>query len=316
MESEAEKSLMKRKKERIERAVKLACNSCQVSVPKINFKGCPYEWKNDGGIQLAHYHSGMICVSERQLKLEHLGSGLEETAVHEVIHHLGFNHNTSAKRRDFERRKNQVLNALWKELQAPLPQPKAEKMVHNVKKKSSVGQKREELESEVRILIHQLDDARGEARIRILDEIEAAKRELHKTSYIEDGERPIIKEVDIAKPENTHSRSAAMTKSQVEESRKKLCIEEPKPAIKPIPNATVKTESEQPTIRVSTRKSVGILSKIKSGLGDVFRGFKTQIITSHCHYCGDTFDAIVRPKKCPSCGYTYCSNPCINIHRC
>ncbi len=312
--SDAEKKLLEMKKDRIRRAILLVCKFNNVDPPKINFKGCTHEWKNEGGIQLAHYHSGMICVSERQLKLEHLGDGLEETAVHEVMHHLGFNHNTNAKRRDFEKRKNQVMRALWKELRAPLPTKEGEgRSIKRVQ--PSVEQKRQELESEVRILISQLDDASGEARLRILDQIEAAKRELHKISSVDNKERPIIKEVNAKEPSSARVPHVAMTKSQIEESRKKLGIEESKSTIKPT-KTTVKTEPRSPPRSVVAKKHTSILSKMKNFLEGLVKGFKTQIISGHCYYCGDNFDDIVRPQRCPSCGHLYCSNPCINIHRC
>ncbi len=228
--SDSEKKLLEMKKDRICRAVLLTCNFCKVDAPKINFKGCPHEWESDGGIQLAHYHRGMICISERQLKLEHLGSGLEETAVHEVMHHLGFNHNTNAERRDFENRKNQIMHALWKELSAPLPLIEGEgRRIEKAKKIKNAElytkKMRQELESEVRILISKLDDARGEDRINILNRIEADEMALKKMSHNSNYDEPIRKDVNAAKPENISTSYSGMTKSQIEESRKKLGIE-------------------------------------------------------------------------------------------
>jgi hypothetical protein len=200
--SESERTMMRRKKDRIERAVKLACKFCQVKVPKINFDGCPYEWKNDGGIQLAHYHSGMICVSERQLKLEHLGSGLEETAVHEVMHHLGFNHGTDTERTDFERRKNQVLNALWRDLGAPLPQPTSDKR----KAYSKPGSAAMGPESEIRLLIEKLGRTNnmGE-RAELIDEISKLRKQMNHEMNVDAATRMHIDSLESSEREAVYT---------------------------------------------------------------------------------------------------------------
>ena len=228
--SDSEKKLLEMKKDRILRAVLLACSFYNVDIPKINFRGCTHEWESDGGIQLAHYHKGIICISERQLKLEHLGSGLEETAVHEVIHHLGFNHKTDAERRSFENRKNQAMRVLWKELSAPLPligeKENRIKRAKKIKNNETYKEKmRQELESDVRILISQLDDARGEYRTNILNRIEADKMELERIGHNSSYDGPIRNAADTTEPKKIHIPYAGMTESQIEESRKKLGIE-------------------------------------------------------------------------------------------
>lgn len=105
--------VLERKRERVIRTVHLACDFCHLSIPAINFGGCPLEGAN--GPELAHYHpdGSKICISEKQLKKQSL-EGLEETTIHEVIHHLGLEHGSASEKSEFERIKNYVRTRVWK----------------------------------------------------------------------------------------------------------------------------------------------------------------------------------------------------------
>ncbi|OJT94737.1 hypothetical protein Micr_00767 [Candidatus Micrarchaeum sp.] len=87
MQNDIDAKILQWKRDLIEHIVYLVCSKQKIPTPYINFDGCRDERPN----QLAHYHPDqhMICVSERQLRVQSL-EGLKRTAVHEVTHALGF----------------------------------------------------------------------------------------------------------------------------------------------------------------------------------------------------------------------------------
>lgn len=105
--------VLKRKKEKVIRTVYLACEFCHLSIPTINFGGCTLEGAN--GPELGHYHpdGSKICISEKQLKKQN-EDGLEETTIHEIIHHLGLHHGSASEKAEFERIKNYVRTRAWR----------------------------------------------------------------------------------------------------------------------------------------------------------------------------------------------------------
>lgn len=111
--TELNRIVLRRKKEKVIRTIILASEYCNLTIPEINFDGCPLEGAN--GPELAHYHVGgnKICISERQLMKQN-EYGLEETAIHEVIHHLGLMHGSAAERAKFQQIKNYVRARGWR----------------------------------------------------------------------------------------------------------------------------------------------------------------------------------------------------------
>lgn len=110
--TELNRIVLRRKKEKVIRTIILASEYCNLTIPEINFDGCPLEGAN--GPELAHYHVGgnKICISEKQLMKQN-ENGLEETAIHEVIHHLGLMHGSAAERAKFQQIKNYVRAKVW-----------------------------------------------------------------------------------------------------------------------------------------------------------------------------------------------------------
>lgn len=178
----------------------MACDYCKLTIPTINFEGCPQEGAS--GPEKAHYHNeggGKICISERQLRSQDL-SGLEETAIHEVIHHLGLMHGSSEEHAKFEQIKTYVRSRVWRppdgvsfvgggntSAKQNENQAKSGSKRSTSKKKDS-----KDYESELRILLHQLEEARGkDERIRILDEIDTIRERLGSKFEIREGERKI-----------------------------------------------------------------------------------------------------------------------------
>lgn len=111
--SDLDQMVLKRKRDKVIRTICLTCEYCHLTIPEINFDGCSLEGAN--GPELAHYHIGgnKICISERQLKLQDFDS-LENTSIHEVMHHLGLMHGSNAERSKFEQIKNYVRSRVWK----------------------------------------------------------------------------------------------------------------------------------------------------------------------------------------------------------
>ena len=106
--------ILKYKKERVIKTIYLTCEYCHLSVPTINFDGCPLEGKN--GPEWGHYHTegvNKICVSERQL-MQQTSADLENTAIHEVIHHLGLMHGSPEEKAKFEKIKNYTKSKIWR----------------------------------------------------------------------------------------------------------------------------------------------------------------------------------------------------------
>jgi|GEM_PF-5444504 hypothetical protein len=163
---------LKGKKDKVIETVYLTCEFCNLSVPKINFNGCKQE-KRD---QLAHYHPDekKICISERQLKLQNLTT-LEDTTIHEVIHHLGLNHGSQEEKVKFRQIKQYIKSRGWKPDRgvgygSAYDTSKHDSGVNKNKDESDLGV---DPESDFRILIHQLEEARGrEERMSILRAIE------------------------------------------------------------------------------------------------------------------------------------------------
>jgi hypothetical protein len=108
------KRQLKYKKDKVIQTVSLAREYCKLSKPYINFDGCPLEGAN--GPENGHYHTGgvnKICISERQMQRQSMNE-LENTCIHEVIHHLGLLHDSSDEKAYFERIKNYVKSNVWK----------------------------------------------------------------------------------------------------------------------------------------------------------------------------------------------------------
>ncbi len=81
--TQSAKAILELKKQRFSEVVNRVCKKRNLSVPRLNFKGCEGEDEN----QLAHYHPDlhMICVSEIQLAKLNL-EDVEQVAAHEVSH--------------------------------------------------------------------------------------------------------------------------------------------------------------------------------------------------------------------------------------
>ncbi len=112
--SEYENKLLQYKKTKAYKTVSMVCEYCNLPKPHINFDGCPTEGIN--GPELAHYHTGgvnQICISARQLEMQNYDE-LENTCIHEVVHHLGLIHGSSDERVYFEKIKNYVKSRSWR----------------------------------------------------------------------------------------------------------------------------------------------------------------------------------------------------------
>lgn len=207
--------VLKRKKDKVISTIYLACKYCHLTVPKVNFDGCPSEGAN--GPEKAHYHrevGGKICMSESQLKLQDL-SGLEETSIHEVMHHLGLMHDSNAEHVKFEQVKRYVRSAVWRPDDIPLisdkdinkentriqtkPRLEGRTPSHPIKPTA------EDQESEVRILIHQLEEARGEEeRAAILNEIFKLRSRLGNRIEIKSDDIEAIDKLNSVDKENVN----------------------------------------------------------------------------------------------------------------
>jgi hypothetical protein len=71
------------KKQYARYVVEVLCMYRELTMPSLNFGGCPAEEEN----QLAHYHpdSNTICISTRQLNLQTFEE-LRDTMIHETAH--------------------------------------------------------------------------------------------------------------------------------------------------------------------------------------------------------------------------------------
>lgn len=109
-----EKKQLQYKKDRVIKTVYLTCEYLHLAVPTINFDGCSLEGAS--GPELAHYHTGgvnKICISERQLKMQNLEQ-LEDTSIHEVVHHFGIMHDSHEEKSKFRNIKNYVRGKVWR----------------------------------------------------------------------------------------------------------------------------------------------------------------------------------------------------------
>lgn len=100
--------ILKGKKRVFTEAVQEVCDTQNLPMPEINFDGCHYE---GGGDELAHSHPEqyMICISERQLKVQN-SEGLRETAYHEMTHLIGLIEHGHK----FENKKNELISKGWR----------------------------------------------------------------------------------------------------------------------------------------------------------------------------------------------------------
>ena len=204
--SEFDSIILKKKREKVIRTIVLACQFCNLTVPKINFDGCPMEGLN--GPELAHYHSGgdKICISERQLKMQNEHE-LEETSIHEVIHHLGLKHGSAEEHVKFKQIKNYVMSRAWRPPDGAVyvngddKEPistNTVKFKSESKKDDSRKQVNENFESEIRILIHQLEEAiSNDERIRIINEIETLRSKYGGKFKIRDEDRKALERLDF-----------------------------------------------------------------------------------------------------------------------
>lgn len=163
---------LKGKKDKVIETVHLTCEFCNLSVPTINFNGCKQEERD----QLAHYHQSekKICISERQLRLQNLTT-LEDTTIHEVIHHLGLNHGSQEEKVKFRQIKQFIKSRSWKPPRDVGYGSSYDTQKQNPKRYKGKNEEtwQPDPESEFRLLIHQLEEAKGkEERLAILKDIE------------------------------------------------------------------------------------------------------------------------------------------------
>lgn len=76
--------VLQKKKDRVIEIVKIVCKTEGLSIPKVNFDGCPEETDR----QLGHYHpdKNKICISEFQLDKLKSMRDVETTTIHELAH--------------------------------------------------------------------------------------------------------------------------------------------------------------------------------------------------------------------------------------
>lgn len=208
--TELNKIVLRRKKEKVIHTIILASEYCNLTVPKINFDGCPLEESNE----LAHYHIGgnKICISERQLMKQN-EHDLEETAIHEVIHHLGLMHGSAAERTKFRQIKNYIKPKIWRPDSGTVFK-EGEKKIKSQKDMDTSK------EAEYRRLIAELEDAKTkEQRSRIINDIFRLKSDEKGTNSEEIKE---IKEVKINDKEEIKEIKIEIEKAKTKEEIKKI----------------------------------------------------------------------------------------------
>jgi hypothetical protein len=197
-----------KKQDKVILTIYLACKYCNLTVPIINFDGCPLEGAN--GPELAHYHTdgSKICISRRQLNLQNM-NGLEETSIHEVIHHLGLRHGSAQEKVKFERIKNYVRSRVWlppngvvvvrgEDSNERNTESKTEPRMRGNANDFAQNDVARDYESELRILISQLEDAKSnDERKWILDEIAKVRKRIGHKVEIKSEEKKAIDKLNV-----------------------------------------------------------------------------------------------------------------------
>ena len=233
-----EKRQLQYKKDKVIQTVYLACEYCKLPKPYVNFDGCPLEGVN--GPENGHYHTGgvnKICISERQMKRQSMNE-LENTCIHEVIHHLGLLHDSSDEKAYFERIKNYVKPNVWK------PQAGGSQFItaeQNRKADERIRQDPKRL-AEINEDSNYIKFIEGRP---ISNMKEQSEKQKPKTT----------KRKKAPHKEHTSTPYKSMSKTDIEEARKKLGI---------------KTEKDEPTSKLDDKEHKRLINKAYENMNTDF----------------------------------------------